>query len=147
MHRTRWSLLLVAIGAVFAAPAAAQKVVVNLPGSNPSPNLSAAIRVGDMVYASGQLGTSRAAPDSTIEGQTKLALENTKRVLEAAGTTMENVVRCTVFLTRAADFQNMNRAYREFFPKDPPARSTVVVAALVVPNAIVEIECMAVMPK
>ena len=109
--------------------------------------LSPAIRVGDIVYASGQLGLNRQAPDSTIEGQTRLTLENTKRVLEAAGTTMENVVKCTVFLTRASDFQGMNRVYREFFPKDPPARSTVVVAALVVPAAIVEIECMAVMPK
>ena len=113
----------------------------------PGGNLSDAIRVGDMVYASGQLGMSRQNPDSTIQGQTKLALENTKRVLENAGTNMSNVVKCTVFLTRVGDFQGMNQAYREFFPQNPPARSTVVVAALVVPNAIVEIECMAVMPK
>lgn len=113
----------------------------------PSGNLSAAIRVGDMVYASGQLGTSRQNPDTTIQGQTRLALENTKRVLEGAGTNMQNVVKCTVFLTRAGDFQNMNQTYREFFPANPPARSTVIVAALVQPTALVEIECMAVMPK
>jgi 2-iminobutanoate/2-iminopropanoate deaminase len=113
----------------------------------PGGNLSAAIRVGDMVYASGQLGTSRQNPDSTIQGQTRLALENTKRVLEMAGTNMNNVVKCTVFLTRVGDFQGMNQAYREFFPQNPPTRSTVVIAALVVPNALVEIECQAVMPK
>ena len=126
---------------------AAARQVVTIPGSNPSPNLSAGIRVGDMLYASGQLGLNRSAPDSTIEGQTRLALANTRAVLEAGGTSMANVVKCTVFITRAADFQGMNRVYREFFPKDPPARSTVVVAALVSPAAVVEIECMAAMPK
>ena len=146
----RTLIRLTAAALVLATPVGAQaaaKTVVTPAGQNPSPNLSAGIRVGDMLYASGQLGLSRSAPDSTIEGQTRLALENTKAVLEAGGTTMANVVKCTVFLTRAADFQGMNRVYREFFPKDPPARSTVVVAALVSSAAIVEIECMAAMPK
>lgn len=113
----------------------------------PGGNLSDAIRVGDMVYASGKLGVSRQNPDTTIQGQTKLALEATKRTLENAGTNMNNVVKCTVFLTRVTDFQGMNQAYREFFPQNPPARSTLVVAALVSQGALVEIECMAVMPK
>lgn len=151
MHARIVGLLLAATPLLAQQPAAAAgssaKQVVTLPGTNPSPNLSAGIRVGDMLYASGQLGLSRSAPDSTIEGQTRMALENTKRVLEAGGTSMANVVKCTVFLTRAADFQGMNRVYREFFPADPPARSTVVVAALVSPAAIVEIECMAAMPR
>ena len=131
-----------------AAPLAAQaRSVVAIPGANPNPTLSAGIRVGDMLYASGQLGVSRTAPDSTIEGQTRAALASVKAVMEAGGTTMENVVKCTVFLTRLSDFPGMNRAYREVFPKDPPARSTVVVAALVSAQALVEIECMAVVPK
>lgn len=130
-----------------AQPASAAKQIVTVPGSNPSSTLSQGIRVGDMLYASGQLGMRRDAPDSTIEGQTRQALENTRTILEAGGTSMANVVKCTVFLINAADFQPMNRVYREFFPKDPPARSTVVVAALVVANAKVEIECMAAMPK
>jgi 2-iminobutanoate/2-iminopropanoate deaminase len=129
---------------LMASPLAAQdKTVVNEPGRNPSPNLSAGVRVGNMFYASGQLG----GRDSTIEGQTKAALEATKRVMELGGTTMEHVVKCTVFLTRAQDFQAMNGVYRTFFPKDPPARSTVIVAALVTPSALIEIECMATMPK
>lgn len=113
----------------------------------PGGNLSSAIRVGDIVYASGQLGMSRQNPDTTIQGQTRLALENTKRALEGAGTSLANAIRCTVFLTRAGDFQAMNQVYREFFPQNPPARSTVVVAALVVPNALIEIECMAAVTK
>jgi 2-iminobutanoate/2-iminopropanoate deaminase len=141
---TRAALLTLALSATAVAQG---KQVIIPEGQRAGGVLSPAIRVGDIVYASGQLGLSRQAPDSTIEGQTRLTLENTKRVLEAAGTTMDNVVKCTVFLTRASDFGGMNQVYREFFPKDPPARSTVVVAALVVPAAIVEIECMAVMPK
>ena len=113
----------------------------------PSGNLSDAIRVGDMVYASGKLGMSRQNPDTTIQGQTRLALEATKRTLENAGTSLANAVKCTVFLTRAGDFQGMNQVYREFFPQNPPARSTVIVAALVSPGALVEIECQAIMPK
>ena len=130
-----------------AAQPASGKQVVTLPGSTPSTMLSAGVRVGDLLFASGQLGLKRDAPDSTIEGQTRQALENTKAVLEAGGTSMANVVKCTVFLISAADFAAMNRVYREFFPKDPPARSTVVVAALVVPIAKVEIECIAAIPR
>lgn len=144
-------IVLVAVGALVSATSLsaqeAARTVITPPGQNAGGVLSAGIRVGDMLYASGQLGLNRTAPDSTIEGQTRRALENTKAVLEAGGTSMANVVKCTVFLTRASDFQGMNRVYREFFPKDPPARSTVVVAALVVPAAVVEIECMAAMPK
>jgi 2-iminobutanoate/2-iminopropanoate deaminase len=117
--------------------------VVTPPGGRPSATLSPAIRVGDVLYLSGQLGTSREAADTTIGGQTTRALENLKRVVEAAGATMGHIAKCTVFLTSVADFQGMNRAYTQFFPKEPPARSTVVVAALVVPDAKVEIECIA----
>lgn len=114
-------------------------------GANRSPILTAGIRVGDLLFLSGQLG----GRDSTIEGQTKQALENMKPVLEAAGTTVDNVVKCTVFLTDVNDFAKMNEAYRVFFSvaKDPPARSTVVVAALVRAGAKVEIECIAAIPK
>ena len=131
---------------VLAAQAAAvAKTVVTV--GQPNQNLSSGIKIGDMLYASGQLGMSRSAPDTTIEGQTKLALDNVKAVMEAGGTSMANVVKCTVFLTRFTDFQGMNRTYREYFPKDPPARSTVIVAALVSQGALVEIECVAAIPK
>ena len=148
MRRSLRSLLVIAAIApsVLGAQAAAvAKTVVTV--GQPNQNLSSGIKIGDMLYASGQLGMSRQAPDTTIEGQTKLALDNVKAVMEAGGTSMANVVKCTVFLTRFADFQGMNRTYREYFPKDPPARSTVIVAALVSQGALVEIECMAGIPK
>ena len=115
-------------------------------GQSVSPTLTPGIRVGNMIYASGQLGMSRTAPDTTIQGQTRVALESTKKVFEAAGTTLANAVKCTVFLTDVKDFAGMNSVYREFFPVAPPARSTVVVAALVSTGAKVEIECAGVIP-
>jgi 2-iminobutanoate/2-iminopropanoate deaminase len=144
---TMRKLLALAALTLAAIPAQAQaQVPAREALGTPSATLTPAIRVGHMVYASGQLGMRRDAEDQSIGAQTRLALENTKRVLEMAGTTMENAVRCTVFLVEAADFQGMNAAYREFWPTNPPARSTVVVKALVIPGALVEIECMAVMP-
>ncbi|MFN0098993.1 MAG: RidA family protein [Gemmatimonadaceae bacterium] len=111
-----------------------------------SATLTPAIRVGNMVYASGALPSRGANADTTIQGQTKSTLENLKRTMEMAGTTMENAVKCTVFLVEGSDFRGMNEAYAAFWPSSPPARTTVVVKALVVPGAKLEIECIAVMP-
>ncbi|MEJ7813200.1 MAG: RidA family protein [Gemmatimonadaceae bacterium] len=138
--------LAVAVSLALAPHAAAQpagRQVVAPAGATPSATLSPAIRVGNVLYLSGQLGMSRESPDTTIQGQTTRALENLKRVVEAAGATMEHIAKCTVFLTNVAEFRGMNEAYVKFFPKAPPARSTVVVAALVSPGAKVEIECIA----
>ena len=113
-------------------------------GTRATATLTPGIRVGNMIFASGQLG---ARTDSTIQAQTKTALEATKKVFEAAGTTMANTVKCTVFMTDVKEFAGMNEAYSEFFKgMSPPARSTVVVAALVVPYGKVEIECFASIP-
>ncbi len=138
---------LLATSTVTLSAQASNRVPVIPAGQSASATLTPGIRVGDIVYASGQLGTSRDNPNATIQEQTTRALENTAKVFEAAGTSMANAVKCTVFLIEVADFQGMNQAYRAFFPDSPPARSTVVVKALVVPNATVEIECMAVIPK
>jgi enamine deaminase RidA (YjgF/YER057c/UK114 family) len=62
--------------------------------------------------------------------------------VEAAGSTMERVMKCGCFLTDGEDFPVMNKVFREYFPSTPPARSTVVVKALVVPNARIEIDCV-----
>ncbi len=116
-------------------------------GANPNFPISSAIRVGNMVYAAGQLPTLRGeGADTTIQGQTRSTLNNLKRAFEQAGTTMDLAVKCTVFLVEGADFQGMNQAYREFWPANAPARTTVVVKALVVPGAKLEIECIAAMP-
>jgi 2-iminobutanoate/2-iminopropanoate deaminase len=135
-------VLIACAAALFASTASAQsRTVVTTTGN--SPTLSGGIRVGDMLYISGQLPSLRPPADTSIGGQTKSALEKIKSIADSAGTKMENVVKCTVFLINGADFQGMNAAYREFWPKDPPTRSTVVVAALVSPGAKLEIECMA----
>jgi len=121
----------------------AQRQAVVPQGQNASATLTPGIKYGDVLYVSGQLGNARNAPDSTIQGETTRALERVKGVVEAAGSTMDKVLKCTVFLVNVADFQGMNQAYTKFFPKEPPARSTIVVAALVSPGAKVEIECIA----
>lgn len=142
MHRIR-SLVCGVTALIAPAIMHAQKQPVVPPGQAASPTLTPGIKSGDVIYVSGQLGVSRAEPDSTIEGQTKRALENVQRVVEAGGGTMATVLKCTVFLADVKDFQGMNTAYRQAFPSEPPARSTVVVAALVSPAAKVEIECIA----
>ncbi len=112
----------------------------------PSPILSQAIRVGNMVFAAGQLPSRGANADTTIQGQTRSTLENIKRVFESAGTTMAHATKCTVFIIDGADFAGMNEVYRTFWESAPPARTTVIVKGLVVPGAKLEIECNAVMP-
>jgi 2-iminobutanoate/2-iminopropanoate deaminase len=141
--------IVVAFAAAMIVPsiASAQRQAVVPPGMSASATLTPGIRHGDVIYTSGQLGVSRDAPDSTIQGQTKKALENVKAVVEAGGSTMANVLKCTVFLVDVKDFGGMNSVYSTFFPKEPPARSTVVVAALVSAAAKLEVECIAAVPK
>lgn len=126
----------------------ANKQVINRPDAR-SGVLSPAVRVGDVIFLSGVLGTKQGAglADGGIEGQTRQALENVKSSLALAGASMADVAKCTVFLTDVANFQEMNKVYREFFPTDPPARSTIAVAALVVAGALIEIECTAAAPR
>ena len=112
----------------------------------PSPILSQAVRVGNMVYAAGQLPSRAPGADTTMQGQTRSTLENIKRVFEMAGTTMANATKCTVFIIDGADFAAMNEVYRTFWTSAPPARTTVIVKGLVAPGAKLEIECNAVMP-
>src|SRR5205823_854531 len=147
-HMKQLSQAIVAAAALIVPSlTAAQRTTVVPQGMSASATLTPGIRVGDIVYTSGQLGTARDAPDSTIQTQTKKALENVKAVVEAGGSTMAHVLKCTVFLTDVKDFGGMNSVYSTFFPKEPPARSTVVVAALVSAAAKVEIECIAAVVK
>lgn len=135
-------------GLVGSAPLLAQqasKQVINAPNARPGV-LSTAVRVGDIIFLSGALGTKPGGgglADGGIEGQTRQALENVKASATLAGATMADVAKCTVFITDVNNFQAMNTVYREFFPTEPPARTTVGVAGLVVPGALIEIECIA----
>jgi reactive intermediate/imine deaminase len=121
------------------------KQVVIPQGVTPSRNFSPGVRSRNVLYVAGQLPAANAGSD--IQSQTRSALNSIKAIVEAGGSTMANVVKCTVFLTSAGDFAGMNEAYVPFFPSDPPARSTVVVAALVRADAKVEIECIAALPR
>jgi 2-iminobutanoate/2-iminopropanoate deaminase len=104
-----------------------------------------AIRSGDLLLTSGQLGldplTGNLVPGG-IAAETRQALQNLSALVEAAGSSLEQVLKTTVFLLNIGDFQQMNAVYAEFFPNDPPARTTVQAAALP-KGAVVEIECLA----
>lgn len=106
---------------------------------------SHAVVAGPFVFVSGQIPLNHkgemVAGDIVV--QTVQVLENLKAILEAANLTMKDVVKTTVFLADMADFAEMNRVYGEFFPSEPPARSTVQVSAMA-RNAAVEIEAVAV---
>lgn len=106
---------------------------------------SQAIRTEHLVFTAGQIGLDPATMELVeggVEAQTRQALTNLKRVLEAADSGLNFITKTTVFLQSMSDFAAMNAVYQEFFPENPPARSTVAVAALP-KGALVEIECIA----
>ena len=106
---------------------------------------SQAVRLGVMVYTAGQIGLDPATMEIVsggIEAQTLQVLTNLKHVLEASGSDMQHVIKTTVFLSDMNDFAAMNTIYSQFFPENPPARSTVAVAGLP-KGARVEIEVVA----
>ena len=112
--------------------------------------LSKAVRAkGELVFASGQLALDKSGKlvGVDMEAQTKQVMENLKGVLEGAGTSLENVVKCTCWVASAEDFPAFNKVYREYFPNDPPARSTLVSPEFVVKGAKVEVEAVALMPE
>lgn len=105
---------------------------------------SQGVKVGNLVYTSGQipLNPLDGSMPSSIEEQTKQSLENCKAILEAAGTSLDNVIKTTVFLADMNDFVKMNEVYATYFPSNPPARSAVQVAKLP-KDAQIEIEMIA----
>ncbi|MEZ0468318.1 RidA family protein [Phaeobacter sp. SYSU ZJ3003] len=116
---------------------------VKLPDGTPVP-LSKAVRAGDFLILSGQLGFG---PDGRIveggiEAQTRQCIENAKALLEEVGSDLSQVAKATIWLTDTADFGAFNKVYGSYFPSQPPARSAVC-SALMVPGAVVEIEFLA----
>lgn len=106
---------------------------------------SQAVRVGDLIFTAGQIPLDPATGrivEGGIEVQTRQALTHVSAILQAAGTSLDNVLKTTVFLVDMGEFQAMNGVYAEFFGTAPPARSTVQVAALPL-GARVEIEAVA----
>jgi 2-iminobutanoate/2-iminopropanoate deaminase len=107
---------------------------------------SEAVRVGNMLYLSGQLGNIKSTKKLVgggIKAETKQAMENIKRILERNGSSLNQVVKCQVMLADMKDWSAMNEVYVTYFPKDKlPARSALGANGLAL-NARVEIECMA----
>jgi 2-iminobutanoate/2-iminopropanoate deaminase len=106
---------------------------------------SVAIQAGLLVFTSGQLGLEPASGNLApggVEAETRQVLTNLQHVLEDAGSGLDRAIKTTVFLKDMADFQKMNAIYGEFFQENPPARSTVQVAALPKGGAV-EIEVIA----
>jgi 2-iminobutanoate/2-iminopropanoate deaminase len=106
---------------------------------------SQAIRSGGFVFVSGQLALTPGAHElsgGSIQEQTEQVFANLRAILEEAGTSLQNLVKTTVFLASLGDFQGMNEVYAKHVGNTPPARSTVEVAALP-SGALVEIEAVA----
>jgi len=105
---------------------------------------SQGIAHGDFVFVSGQLGVDPGG--NMVEGgiaeQTEQVMKNLSAILEAAGTSLESIVKATIFLVDLADFQAMNEVYARYVGDEPPARATFQVAALP-SGALIEIEVVA----
>ena len=136
-----FALVLLALPAHAAAQAPLKQLVVPA-GGNVGQNFSPAIRTGNLLFVTGQVGQG-----DDVAAQTRATLERINALVEAGGSTMANVVKCTVFLTDIADYAAMNDAYRPYFPEPRPARSTFQIVSLAGPTSKVEIECIAVVPQ
>jgi reactive intermediate/imine deaminase len=106
---------------------------------------SDAVRAGPLLFVSGQIGNAAGSLDLVpggIEPQARQALENIRTILERNGSSLDRVVKCTVFLLDMAEWSAFNDVYVEFFPASPPARSALGASGLAL-GARVEIECIA----
>jgi len=123
---------------------------ISPPGA-PAPRgpYSPAVRAGGFIYVSGQVPidpVSGKAVTGDIRAETRQVLTNIQSILEACGASLMDVVKCSVFLTDAGDFQPMNEVYAEFFGAAKPARSTLIVTASPLKDAKVEIDAVAYKP-
>lgn len=115
------------------------------------PVFSTAVRSGDILYLSGQIGTRPGVdPPEVVEGgveaETRQTMDNIVTVLTSEGLTLRDLVKCTVFLADIAEYGAMNQVYLTYFPQDPPARSAMAGSGLAL-GARVEIECIAAYPE
>lgn len=120
-----------------------EKVIVD--GLSRLPSFSHATVMGDTIYVSGTLGTAPNTMELVAGGtgpQTRQTLENIGTILEACGSTIDDIAKVNVFLSDISEFTEMNEAYLEFFDKAPPARITVGGVDLAL-GAAVEIDCIA----
>ena len=122
---------------------------INVDGLGKLPAFSHASIAGDLIFVSGTLGTKSGSfelVDGGMGPETTQTLENIRAILAGAGASLDDIVKVNVFVTDMSAFPEMNKAYLEFFPGDPPARITVGCAALAL-NAKIEIDCIAAKPS
>ena len=112
--------------------------------SKPVAHYSASYKAGDLLFISGQLGVSEGSLVEGVAAQTTQALANAQNVLSENGLTLNDVVKCTVFMTDIENFSVVNAAYAEVFGDHRPSRSAIAVKALPL-GALVEIESIAYM--
>jgi 2-iminobutanoate/2-iminopropanoate deaminase len=122
------------------------------PPGAPAPRgpYSPAVRAGDCIYVAGQIPidpVSGTVVTGDVQAETRQVLTNIRNILEGCGASLNDVVRCGVYLTDAADFARMNEVYAEFFGEAKPARTTLIVAALPLKDARVEIDAVAYKPR
>jgi 2-iminobutanoate/2-iminopropanoate deaminase len=121
------------------------------PGApKPGGPYSPAVRAGDTIYVAGQISVDPVTSKPVlgdVQTETRQALTNIKSILEGCGATLADVVRCGVYLINAGDFKAMNEVYAEFFGEAKPARTTIIVAALPLKDAKVEIDAVAYKPQ
>ena len=127
-----------------------RRAVVEVEGVPRLPVFSTAVRSGDLLFLSGQIGTEPGVDPPRlvgggVEAETRQALAHVRTVLAAEGLGMEDVVKCTLFLDSMDDFAAVNRIYAAAFPGAPPARSAMAVEELAL-GAAMEIECIAAYP-
>jgi reactive intermediate/imine deaminase len=139
-------ILTLAASVLLASPSLAQDIqYIRMPGSLEGLPFSSATRVSDVIFLSGQIGAipgTRQLVDGGVDAETRQTMENIRAVLEYAGSSLDRIFKCTIFLVDIDDYAEMNEAYASFFPETPPARSTVAGSGLAL-GARVEIECMA----
>lgn len=128
-----------------------RKEIIQPAGMPRLPVFSTAVRSGDLIFLSGQLGALQGIDpprlvEGGIEAETRQTMDNIVATLAAAGATLDDLIKCTVFLADMADYAAMNTVYAEYFPSDPPARSAVAGSGLAL-GALVEIECIAATPR
>ena len=125
-----------------------RKEIVRVDAAAANPNLSLATRFGNLVFVSGQTGRHPATGElgKDVQEQTRNVLERIKAILTASGTSLDNVLTATTYLTKAQDVTAYNQEYAKYFPANKPARTTVTVAALNSPDLFVEITVTACIP-
>ena len=164
MHTLRFVVLAVALAACAkTAPETSPVPATGSPGTRVTENgitwispygrptrpFTPAVQVGNLLYLSGQIGTAASAQGGVVAGgivpETRQTLQNIKDVLEKSGSSMDRVVKCTVFMADMREWDTMNEVYVTFFPRNKPARSALGANGLAL-GARVEIECIGAVP-